>query len=57
MGHSLEIDNIIASTAMEGGVLDEVTVAALGQIERGERSAEDVVEEIIARVRSPRSVV
>ena len=57
MGHSLEIDNIIASTAMESGVLDEVTVEALGQIERGERSAEDVVEEIIARVRSPRSVV
>ncbi len=57
MGHSLEIDNIIASTAMEGGVLDEITVDALGQIERGERSADDIVDEIIARVRSSRSVV
>lgn len=57
MGHSLEIDNIIASTAMEGGVLDEATVEALGQIERGERSADDVVEEIINQVRSRRSAV
>ncbi len=57
MGHSLEIDNIIASTAMEGGVLDQATIEALGQIERGERSADDVVEELVAQARSHRCAV
>lgn len=55
MGHSLEIDNIIATTAMEGVALDESIIDDLGRV--GERSADDVVQDRISRLRSDRSRV
>jgi hypothetical protein len=52
MSNSLEIDNIIASAAMEGIVLDQDTIADLDKIERGELNADDAVAAVIARIRA-----
>lgn len=52
MGHSLEIDNIIATTAMEGVTLDESVIDDLGKVERRERSADEIVDDRISRLRS-----
>ncbi len=52
MGHSLEIDNIIATTAMEGVTLDESVIDDLGKVERAERSADEIVDERISHLRS-----
>ncbi len=57
MGHSLEIDNIIATTAMEGVTLDESVIDDLDKIERRERSADEIVEERVTRLRSHQSRV
>ena len=57
MGHSLEIDNIIATTAMEGVALDESAIDDLGKVERRERSADDIVDDRIPRLRSHTSRV
>ena len=50
-GYSLQVDNIIASAAMEGITLDQDTIDDLVKIERGELDADDAVAECIARLR------
>ena len=57
IGHSLEVDNIIATTAMEGVTPDESVIDDLGKVEPGERSADEIVDDRISRLRSHTSRV
>lgn len=52
MRYSLQVDNIIATSAMEGITLDQATIDALVKIERGELDADEHVEAVKTRLRA-----